>query len=584
MSNILFHLSGRGFSYSACCLLLLAVAMLNGCAARQTAVLETPLERQEPLFADRDDGIPLSPHELRILQSSGMLDKNLSGAAMQDVGVQFKYFLRKARPTMERFSQRSETYLSHARKVFRDRGMPEELAFLAIVESGYNARAVSGAGAAGAWQFMPYTGMKYGLNQDWWMDERLDPYKATEAAADYLAKLYRDFKDWHLAIAAYNAGEGKISRALEGTRARTFFELVAKNHMLEGKAQLREETKNYVPRFLAICKIMRNLESLGFARVDMNRPASVARIEVRPGTDLLALATAVDMSWGEFSTLNMAHKRHVTHADRSSYVYVPVRSQSAALACVNAKRDGRGWQTFVAGKGDSWQTLSRKTGIPLTALQASNRNVAALRPGSKVRVPGWAELRMPAPTQLAEAPEKTTRATAAARGGKNNATAAVLTYKLQPGDTLSGVARQHDTTVSALLALNELQDASRVRAGQTLRVPGKDDTTVAEAPVASKKTPEAPKARTYVVEDKKVSTPERGSSGAQGRASTAQVATARAGTAPAAAQSSYTVQSGDTLWSIARKHNLSTQQLMALNHNDGKAPLKPGARLLVSVQ
>ena len=103
---------------------------------------------------------------------------------------------------------------------------------------------------------MPYTGQKYGLNQDWWTDERLDPFKSTEAAADYLQKLYGDFGDWPTAIAAYNAGEGKIGRAKQGTGGRDFFEIKSRNHMLDDKAQLRDETKQYVPRYLAVTKIM----------------------------------------------------------------------------------------------------------------------------------------------------------------------------------------------------------------------------------------------------------------------------------------------------------------------------------------
>lgn len=530
-----------------------------------------------PSYVASDDGIPLTPSEMNALQSTGQLDKRLSPAALNLVGGQFKFFLHKGRSTMERFSQRSEAYLSHARKVFRERGMPEELAYLAMVESGYNAKAVSRAGAAGAWQFMPYTGMKYGLNQDWWMDERLDPYKAAEAAADYLNKLYGDFRDWHLAIAAYNAGEGKISRALEGTRAKTFFELVDKNHMLSGKAQLRDETKNYVPRFLAFCKIMRNLNSLGFQSVDLNKPVAVTRVQARPGTDLQALAAAVNMSWAEFSAYNMAHKRYVTHADRSTYVYVPNHARSAAVASINGGRKGNGWKSYVAAKGDSWQKLSQKTGIPASALQASNRQMASLRPGATVNLPGWADLRVPAPasrTKLADSGNK------GKRGGKNADKAAVAsagTYKLEPGDTLTAVAREHDTTVSQLMALNDLDDASKIWAGQTLSVPGKAEPEPPRAQARNTRAAAPAATQTKTVAQSKPAVQERGSTGSLGKsAATPATKTAK--------QVMYTVQAGDTLWGIARKYNLSTEELLALNGSAGKSTLRPGARLLVSEQ
>ena len=121
------------------------------------------------------------------------------------------------------------------------------------------------------------------------MDERLDPYRATEAAADYLQKLYGDFRDWPTAIAAYNAGEGKMRRAMEGTGTRNFYGVCQRNEMLDEKAQLRDETKQYVPRFIAITKIMRNLPQLGFEPIRPESAPLVLRFTARPGTDLMGL-------------------------------------------------------------------------------------------------------------------------------------------------------------------------------------------------------------------------------------------------------------------------------------------------------
>ena len=179
-------------------------------------------------------------------------------------------------------SKQSEQYIAYAKKVFRDQGMPEELANLAIVESGYKPEAVSRVGAAGAWQFMPETGLHYGLAQDSWQDERFDPWRATEAAAMYLRKLYNDFGDWPTAIAAYNAGEGKLLRAKEKTGASNFFEVKARNHILDEKARLKDETKNYVPKFMAVSKIMRNLEELGFEAIEPEKRDTVLRFTAQP--------------------------------------------------------------------------------------------------------------------------------------------------------------------------------------------------------------------------------------------------------------------------------------------------------------
>lgn len=286
----------------------------------------------------REEGPPLTETELAALYSKGKIDRNMPNTEMEEVKGEYRHFLRKARPTMERFSQRAAQYLPWAQKVFRERGMPEELAYLAIVESGYRADITSKAGAAGAWQFMSFTGKKFDLSQDAWNDERLDPYEATEAAAKYLQKLYGDFKDWPTAIAAYNAGEGKIKRAKEGTGARNYYEIKQRNHKLPEKAQLREETKRYVPRFIAIAKIMRNLEQLDFPPLQPELCPEILRYTVRPGTDLRGMAQAVNMPWSEFAKYNRHHKKTSTSPSRETYVYVPASKQALATAFLQSPR------------------------------------------------------------------------------------------------------------------------------------------------------------------------------------------------------------------------------------------------------
>lgn len=578
-------------------LILLVLAVLNGgCGPRQISV-EDPIHKAAsgmgPVYDGGDDGIPLTPAQAQALNATGQVDQGLTEAEFKEVTAQYKFFLRKGRSTMERFAQRSQLYLAFARKVFRDRGMPEELAYLAIVESGYNPKAVSPAGAAGAWQFMPYTGMKYGLNQDWWIDERLDPYKATEAAADYLSKLYGDFRDWHLAVAAYNAGEGKIGRAMEGTGAKSFSAIKEKNHKLDPKAQLREETKQYVPRFLAVCKIMRNLEKLGFEPVDMTQPPHLTRVEARPGTDLMAMAEAMGQNWSDFSEGNAAHKRYVTHASRQTYVYVPAHKRAAAMAYVNTPRTGNGWKTMTAGKGESWQTLSRKTGIPEAALLAANRGTT-LRAGATVRLPAGPGFRMPSPATEVASKATAPKGRSGAQGHvavMGTTTSAESVYVLQPGDTLGKVARENNTNVDTLLALNGISDPRQVRAGQKVRIPG--DAALPSVASATSQGRAVPVASS-VAAVRPASAAERAKPTAavasvkgQPVAIASQGASGSLGGAPqkaAKAATTYTVQPGDTLWAIARKHNISTNDLLTLNRTDGKSPLRPGDKLFISEQ
>lgn len=566
-------------------IILMASLFAGGCGSRQQTPVD-PLQRitANDSLASAADGVVLTSTELAALKSTDQVDKKISEKGMQDVVVQYKHFVRKGRPTVERASQRAEKYLEHSRKVFRDRGMPEELAYLAIVESGYNPVAISPAGAAGAWQFMPFTGTRFGLTQDWWMDERRDPYKSAEAAAEYLKKLHGDFNDWHLAIAAYNAGEGKIGRALDKTGTVTFFKLTEKNHTLDDKAQLREETKQYVPRFLAICKIMRNLGKLGFTPIDEKRVEAVIRLEVRPGTDLLALSKSINMDWSEFYAYNAAYKRYVSPTDRSSCVYVPKTRQQAALAYLKNPRatSYAGWQPYTVSKGDTWQKISQRSSVPVNVLQSANRSMGNLRPGREILLPGSDSLRMPV-SVAASNPQASPASTSAKASGKASALNAsdtkgtrslvqasanvqiagkvvqkskADTHTLQAGDTLTKVANLYDVSVRDLLAANDMEDANRVRQGQVLRIP-KEAGTTAGAPNKGK----------AVVKSEQV----QGASGSLGRSSEAGKKK----------QATYTVQAGDTLWSIARKHNVNTRDLLLWNRSDGKSPLRPGDTLFV---
>lgn len=396
------------------------------------------------------------------------------------------------------------------------------------------------------------------------MDERRDPYESAEAAADYLKKLYSDFNDWHLAIAAYNAGEGKIGRALDKTGTVSFFKLTEKNHTLDNKAQLREETKQYVPRFLAICKIMRNLDKLGFTPLNMSSTEKIVRLEVRPGTDLMALSKAAGMEWSEFYSHNAAYKRYVSPTDRSTMVYVPQSRQQGAMAYLKNPRSSSyaGWQPYTVGKGDTWQKISQRSSVPVTVLQSANKNMGGLKPGTVVLLPGSDSLRMPASAPVAvavNAPEpkadRNKKAVSAALASASRQTSQPATHTLQAGDTLSRVASLYNVSVRDILACNDMEDANRIRQGQILRLPQGQNAVTSKSSTQS------------IAKAEQV----QGSSGSLGRSSGAVKKK----------QATYVVQAGDTLWAIARKHNVQTKDLLHWNNSDGKSPLRPGDTLVV---
>ncbi len=237
---------------------VLAAGMLAGCYKKPVdTTLSEPVESEVPADAealepevaatpDADDDLTVT--EQAVLNARFGLLFDLEAHETKEVERYFTYFTHKARKTMTRWLERSQPYLPHVRRVFTKYGLPQDLVLLPFTESGYNVRAYSWAGAGGMWQFMKGTGRLYGLKADWWIDERRDPYKSTDAAARHLRDLYDRFGDWYLALAAYNAGEGKISRALKKAGVNDFFELTKKNRKLPRRTRLKTETRHYVPK------------------------------------------------------------------------------------------------------------------------------------------------------------------------------------------------------------------------------------------------------------------------------------------------------------------------------------------------
>ena len=542
------------------CLLL-----AGGCASRQGGDPGQGLSMSVP---EEDTSPPLTASETAALNTTGPVDKNIPDSAMPDVTRQYKYFLRKGRPTMSASSKRAEQFLAYARRVFRSRGMPEDLAYLAIVESGYRSEVRSPAGAAGAWQFMPFTGQKYGLNQDWWTDERLDPFKSTEAAADYLQKLYGDFGDWPTAIAAYNAGEGKLGRAKQGTGGRDFFEIKSRNHMLDDKAQLRDETKQYVPRYLAITKIMRNLPQLGFDPIHPDNAPGVLRLTARPGTDLAGMARACRMDWETFAAFNRQHKHPITDTGRPTYIYVPANREHEARAFLATPQCApyAGWgPCSVASNADSWEKISRRSGVPVTTLRAANKGNSTLKAGETVLVPRSVNMSAQAVAALdakpAKGQEKTGKAGkgAAARepqvaGARVIAADDDQRHTVRADETLASVAKKYGVSVQDLQRQNGISNPQKVHAGMVLRIPAKEPATVAAA--SARPVPAGPDGRIGAKPDKD-----------------------KPAKAPKAGKT-YTVQANDTLWKIARTYNVSVDDLKRWNSVDEKN-LRTGVRLVV---
>jgi len=494
--------------------------LLAGCASQQyeknnadmKANLEPELWDTSKILQDLKRGRPLTQQEKQALASRGSIQFDLDVKDNEEVQMFLQYFSIDKRGSMTKWLERAEPHLPYVRAVLASYNLPPDLIALPFIESGYSTMAYSPVGAGGMWQFMPYTGRRFGLTVDWWVDERRDPYKSTVAAAKYLTKLYQMFGDWHLALAAYNAGEGKISRVMASSGQCDFFD-IAKDPRL-----LKEETRHYVPKFLAVLKIFQNLEALGFKKVNWQAGPNLKELPAPGGTDLLALAQACSMSWEQFREYNPGFRRQVSPPDATVNVYVPVAKEQIALAYL--KNPGNypsgGVQTMTAQAGDTWWMLARKAGMPVAELRQLNASLPeTLPPGQSVRVALSAF--SVDNTALAEGPA----ACAPTQTAANNKT---QRYRVNKGDTIASVAKRYGVSAKDLMAANNMKRAGRLTLGTWLNIPG-----AAPAPVAvasGKPTPFA---------------------------------------APAGPAGSHTVKRGETASAIADRYGIDAQDLLAAN-------------------
>ncbi len=347
---------------------------------------------------------------------------------------------------------RSGRYLPMIHRVFAQEGVPRDLAHMALIESSFMPRAVSSARAHGLWQFMSRTGKQYGLTANSVMDERSDPEKATRAAARYLKYLYELFNDWHLAMAAYNAGEGKVLRAMAKTGSKDFWQL-AQTHAI------KKQTQTYVPAVLAATLIAKNPLHYGFDLV-YEPPLAYERITLDRPISLLALAKASEIPLEDLQGLNPELKRSITPRQPDGYeLKVPVGTRETMLAVLPAVPAAKlpATHRYAARKGDTLPKIAKRFGIRVDELAALN----GLAPNAAVKR-----------RRSLEIPEREPRvAHAKTPVNKPEPAAAPKSYRVQGGDTLYGIARRNGTTVEVLSAANNLAPSATIKPGDRLTIP-----------------------------------------------------------------------------------------------------------------
>jgi membrane-bound lytic murein transglycosylase D len=364
---------------------------------------------------------------------------------------------------------RGAQYLPMIQSVFRAEGLPLDLAYVPLIESAFKPTALSRAKARGVWQFMRGTGLENGLQQDWYIDERSDPAKATVAAAKYFKTLYRMFDDWHLAMASYNGGPGRMQRAIKASRRSDFWSLTATSRYLP------RETREYVPMILAAVIIAKNPAKYGF---DVPPPAGLVTetVDVPAAVDLRRVAEWASVPVEEIQRLNPELRRWTTPIRGDSYALtVPAGSaERISTELAAASPDAlNALQWHVVKRGETLTTIARKLRVNRTDLAEANylRTNSSVKAGQKLLVP-----RMPSAALLARAASG-----APAQTAENDAVPAVLdttptetvVHRVQRGDTLFGLARKYRTTVEHLKALNRLStNVLRIGARLLVSTPG----------------------------------------------------------------------------------------------------------------
>ncbi len=348
-------------------------------------------------------------------------------------------FSGKGKRNFAQILKRSGKFLPEIREILRSEGIPPEIAYLPLIESGFNPRAVSNKNAVGLWQFIRPTGLKYGLRINHWVDERMNVEKSTLAAAQYLKKMHKEFGSWELALAGYNCGEKRVSRAIRKTGSTDFWTLSRK---------LPRETRNYLPKFNAAVIIASNPEKYGFRVPEMEKDYEA--VSVPPRKSLAEIANLLDIGYKEISRYNPSLVGLSTPPGKSYELKVPKGYAEKLLAVKNEIETLKNIQTpfrtrptrYTVRPDDSLWKIARKFGTSVEKLKYANRlSGSIIRPGQRLNIP-------------------------------TRTNVIYVKHKIRPGENIYILARRYGTSIDEIKRANNIK-GSLIIAGKTLSIPQK---------------------------------------------------------------------------------------------------------------
>ncbi len=368
------------------------------------------------------------------------------------------YFQGRGREHMERYLSRLGKYEEYMTDILKEEGVPRDLIYVALIESGFNMHAHSHASAVGYWQFIRSTGKGYGLTINSLVDERKNPELATQAAAQYFKALYKVFGSWPLALSSYNAGENRVMRAIMRNYTRDFWTLALTR-------QLPKETVNYFPKFVAASLICKNPQAYGFGHVTRLPKIEFDKIELKHGISITKLAENLKVQKEELRDLNPSFNTDFVpiYSGTSVTFKVPKGLGDQALAAAENSISKTKYHAYEGEsihrvrRGDSMYRIARRYGTSVNALLAENglSKRSVIYPGMKVRIP------------------TNQRVAAAAYKNYNSGSVGInaKTHRIRRGETLSGIATRYRIGLSKLASFNGLTVRSKVRIGQTVKIP-----------------------------------------------------------------------------------------------------------------
>lgn len=529
------------------------------------------------------------------------------------------YFQGRGRDHMERYLTRSTRYERLMKRILRENGIPEDIIYIALIESGFSPRAISRSRAVGYWQFIRGTGKRYGLAINTFVDERRDPVLATQAAADYFKGLYTEFNSWFLAMASYNVGEGRVRRETNRIKSRDFWALVKKR-------RLPKETLNYVPKFLAARLIARKPEAYGFVNLPYEPPIEFETARFEQSINMKTLADKLNVDYAELKRLNPKFRGEVAPVEgRSLELRLPLNTKDTALALaseVGVKDlvfvpDQGETDVYKVRSGDTLLKIAKRFKTSVAHLREINdfKRRSRLRPGRTIFVPIPSSL-MPTKSVASEAslarvstpasgitattsasmasnsPAPAATSSSTVLGGEARVDAAIQSasknadeslYIVQEGESLAEVSVKNNMTMEELMELNSFTEGQVISSGMQLKVkkilPEAGEPSIEDLPSSVDKVVDSRKSANAAMAVATLPTIKSGSD--EVKKEIKKELNAAIDTSEDAKEIFHRVKPGETLIKIAQQYKTTVSALKRMNNIRRRKVLRAGAVLKI---